>query len=76
MRSSFMHEDKIILLGDLNFLMGHAESWGNHAQVDSLSIFFVHMLESNTFIDIPVACLHLTWRNRRIGDAMLARRLD
>lgn len=31
MNTSFMDTDNVIIGGDLNFSLGHAESWGTHA---------------------------------------------
>lgn len=41
-----------------------------------MSVFFENLLESHSFIDIPSAKVHPTWRNNRTGEASLARRLD
>lgn len=46
MRSSFLQVDIIILGGDLNLSIGHERSWGNHAQINSHSDYFVQ--SSNT----------------------------
>lgn len=73
MRSSFSQVENIILGGDLNLSIRHADSWGNHAQIDSLLDYFVQLLEKNNLMDIFVSRLQLTWRNGRMVDAMLAR---
>lgn len=56
--------------------MGHANSLGSHAHVDSLTNFSEQLLENNNFIDIELSLIQLTWRNQIFGDAMLARHLD
>jgi len=62
--------------GDLNFSLGYSKSWGHHAEVDPLSAFIEHLLETHSYIDIPSAKFVPTWRNRRCGENSLARRLD
>lgn len=68
--------ENLIIGGDLNFSIGYAESWGHWAQRDPLSDYFSSILEHHSLIDIPAAKLHATWRNNRVGDYSLARRLD
>ncbi len=74
--SNILQPDNIILGGELNFSMGFSESWGHHAQVDPVFAFFENILENHSFIDIPSAKILPTWRNKRIGEDNLARRLD
>lgn len=47
LRNSFFQVDNVILGGDLNFSLGFMESWGHMAQIDLLSVVFVHMLEDH-----------------------------
>eukprot|EP00253_Pinus_taeda_P024074 PITA_24074 len=68
--------DRIILGGDMNFSLGFRESWGSMAQVDSITKFMRSTLEQSDFIDIPMQKPLPTWRNKRVGAAALARRLD
>jgi len=58
--STLLQQDNIILGEDLNFSLGYAESWGNQAQVDALTIFFENLLETHIFIDIPSAKMQPT----------------
>lgn len=76
MSANILQPDNIILGGDLNFSLGLSESWGHHAQVDPLLVFFENLLDLHNLIDIPSAKLVPTWRNRRSGEDSLARRLD
>jgi hypothetical protein len=62
--------------GDLNFSIGAVESWGQRAQDDSLSDFFVHKLGEAGLIDIAPIRLGPTWRNKRLGEDHIAKRLD
>eukprot|EP00253_Pinus_taeda_P029489 PITA_29489 len=73
---SLIKGDKTIIGGDLNFSLGFRESWGSTAQVDSITDYMTNLLEQTNFVDIPMQKLLPTWRNRRVGDAALARRLD
>eukprot|EP00253_Pinus_taeda_P018415 PITA_18415 len=65
-----------ILGGDLNFSLGFCESWGSMAQVDSITDFMRNALEQADFVDVPMHQPMPTWRNRRVGEAALACRLD
>eukprot|EP00253_Pinus_taeda_P014598 PITA_14598 len=71
-----LNEDHVIIGGDLNFSLGFRESWGANAQIDPISNFMINQLEQSKFIDVPMQRPLPTWRNRRVGDAALARRLD
>lgn len=62
--------------GDLNFSLGFSESWGHHAQIDSLTDIMTNLLEEHKWIDIPSARMQFTWSNNRSGEQSLARRLD
>ena len=74
--SELLQKEYLITEGDLNFSLGHSESWGHRAQRDPLSDYFENALDSHNLIDIPSAKLQPTWRNNRIGDDSLARKLD
>lgn len=71
-----MQVDKIILGGDLNFSLGFMESWGHLVQVDGLIDVITNLLEYHHWIDIPSAKIQYTWKNNRIGEHGLAKRLD
>eukprot|EP00253_Pinus_taeda_P033720 PITA_33720 len=73
---SLLAQDHTILGGDLNFSLGFSESWGSSAQVDAITEFMRNILEQTNFIDVPMQKPLPTWRNRRVGSAALARRLD
>lgn len=76
LNSSLLCQDNIIIGGDLNISLGFLESWGNHAQVDALLYQFETLLETHNLVDAPTAKKQPTWRNNRVGEASLARRLD
>lgn len=65
-----------ILGGDLNFSIGHEESWGHHWQLDPLSDQLISMLDQHGLIDVPMNKKMPTWHNKRIGEVDLWRRLD
>jgi hypothetical protein len=71
-----LKNDLLILGGDLNFSLGEAESWGPSAHPDNQAGFFSHLLSSNGLIDIAPLKLLPTWRNMRVGEARIAKRLD
>eukprot|EP00253_Pinus_taeda_P009046 PITA_09046 len=73
---SLLAQDHTILGGDLNFSLGFSESWGHSAQVDAITEFMRNILDQKDFIDVPMQKPQPTWRNRRVGTAALARRLD
>eukprot|EP00253_Pinus_taeda_P031123 PITA_31123 len=73
---SIFTADNIIIGGDLNFSLGYSESWGSMAQVDTINRYMTDLLERHNLIEVPMHKPLPTWRNRRIGEAALARRLD
>eukprot|EP00253_Pinus_taeda_P033192 PITA_33192 len=73
---SILSSDNIILGGDLNFSLGFCKSWGSMAQVDSILGFMTNLLEQYNFVDVPMNNPLPTWRNMRVGEAALVRRLD
>lgn len=68
--------DHTILGGDLNFSLCFRESWCSMAQVDSITDYMRNILDQTDFVNIPMQKPMPTWRNRRVGAAALARRLD
>jgi len=73
---SILSVEHLIIGGDLNFSLGYGESWGASAQIDPLTAFMTDLLDRHDLSDVPMIKPLPTWRNRRIGDAALARRLD
>jgi hypothetical protein len=62
--------------GDLNFSLGFSEVWGTHARADPLTSFFTQKLVECNLLDLEPIKLKPTWRNNRVGDASVAKRLD
>eukprot|EP00253_Pinus_taeda_P029832 PITA_29832 len=73
---SIFSAEHIIIGGDLNFSLGYGESWGSMAQVDSIMGYMTDLLACHNLIDVPMNKPLPTWRNRRVGEAALAYRLD
>jgi hypothetical protein len=73
---SFLKSENLILGGDLNFSLGEVESWGPRARLDPLTYFFNHMLRRMKLIDIPPIRRCSTWRNKRVGEDRIEKRLD
>eukprot|EP00253_Pinus_taeda_P030096 PITA_30096 len=73
---TLLASDHTILGGDFNFSLGFRESWGSMAQVDNMTEFMRNSLKQKNFVDIPLQKPIPTWRNRRVGAATLAHRLD
>jgi len=71
-----MNQENIIISRDLNFSLGLAESLGSQGESNHLTTFFENLLHSHDFMNIDLAKLKPTWRNRRMGAKALARRLD
>ena len=74
--AKILQSDNIILGGDLNFSLGFRDSWRSAAQFDPITDYMTNLLEQTNFMDIPMQRYLPTWRNRRVGDVALARRLD
>jgi len=72
----FLKEHQVILGGDLNFSLGFSEVWGTHARTDPLTSFFTQKLAECNFLDLEPIKLKPTWRNNRVGEAGVAKRLD
>jgi len=73
---SVMRNHNLVIGGDLNFSIGNAETWGPSAKADSLSYFFMNALISHNLIDVNLIKLRPTWRNCRMGEARIAKKLD
>jgi len=73
---SLMKSPQTVVGGDLNFSLGRAEAWGPSAREDPLTDFFHQILSDHNLIDPSPINLKPTWRNRRIGEDRIAKRLD
>lgn len=76
MENSLVKNNYMVMGGDLNFSLGRAEARGPAAREDPQSDFFLNLLTSNNLIEANLIKLKPTWRNRRVGEARVAKRLD
>lgn len=60
LNSELYQKDFHIMGGDLNFSIGHAESWGRRAQIDPLSVYFENVLEVHNLKEIPITNMQPT----------------
>jgi hypothetical protein len=72
----FTKERFLILGGDLNFSLGEAEIWELKDIPDPQSDYFSHKLGVRGLIDIELAKLNPTWRNKRVGEDRIAKIID
>ena len=67
---------KMILVGDLNFSLGEARTWGPNTIKDPSSDFFLRLLDEKGLVDIPPTHLIPNWSNKRVGDGFVSKILD
>lgn len=70
---SVLRNHNLVVGGDLNFSIGTAETWGPSAREDSLSYFFLNLLNTHNLMDINLLKLRPTWRNRRTSEARISK---
>jgi exonuclease III len=75
-KKDLLREENLIIVGDLNFSLGEAESWGSSTHLDPQDSFFSHLLATNGLIDIVPTKLIPTWRNLRTEKSHVAKKLD
>lgn len=73
---SLLNFSKLLVGGDLNVSLGLFEPWGPDAQLDPLADFFLNKIQMGRLIDLDILKEKPTWRNRRVGEARVAKRLD
>ena len=66
----------MILEGDLNYLVSFSEILGAKAKVDSLTDYFVRMMDGFGLVDLVSSVILPTWTNRRVGCENICKRLD
>lgn len=74
--SGILHEDNLILGGDLNFILSTHEVWGTSARIDPKAVFFYSIFHRAGLIDLHPSMSSPTWRNGKIGANGIAKRLD
>ena len=66
----------LILTGDLNLTLNVSEIWGTKAQLDPLGPYFSKLFSDLLLVDVASSCVGPTWRNGRIGEEGISKRLD
>jgi endonuclease/exonuclease/phosphatase family metal-dependent hydrolase len=64
------------LAGDLNFTLNSKEIWGTAALLDPLATFFKDLFANTPLVDVAPTELVPTWRNGRMGESSISKRLD
>lgn len=70
-----LNNSKVVVGGDLSVSLGLFESLGLLAQVDPLADFFLNKLLMGRFIEVDLIKDKPTWRNKRVGEARMEKRL-
>jgi hypothetical protein len=76
LKKYFMNCDSLILGGDINFSVGAAEIWGPKTRTNPLYVFFIHILDEKGLSDVALVKLNPTWRNMRVGEDIISKRID
>ena len=76
LRGGLLSAPNLILGGDLNLTMNAVETWGRRAVLDPLVSHFKCLFDSVGLLDISPNIIGPTWRNGRIGDDGIIKRLD
>lgn len=74
--SSNAKRNNLIMGGDLYFSISAVKSWGAWARPDPLFDFFFHHLSSSNLIGQDTIRLKPTWRNHRVGDDRVEKRIN
>jgi len=74
--SGALESDSLILGGDLNLTISSREVWGVNARLDPLADFFNDLFDAAGLVDVSPRQMRPTWRNGRVGDAGISKRLD
>ena len=75
-RGGLLNSPNLILGGDLNLTMHSSENCGKKVVFDPLSSFFKQLFDSVGLIDTAPTIVGPTWRNGRVGDEGISKRLD
>ena len=76
LRGGLLSAPNLILGGDLNLTMNASESRGHKAILDPLAPHFKHFFDSAGLLDIAPHYTGPTWKNGRVGDEGIYKRLD
>ena len=75
-KGGLVNSPHLILGGDLNLTMNASKIWGAKAVLDPLASFFKNLFYSVGLIDVAPSITGPTWRNGRVGDHGINKRLD
>ena len=75
-RGGLLSLPNLILAGDINLTLNVSEIWGSKAQLDPLGPYFTKLFSDHQLVDVAPSCTGPTWRNGRIGDEGISKRLD
>jgi hypothetical protein len=73
--SNWICQDLTIIGGDLNFNFDSLEIWGPVTYVDCLLGYFMRKMEEVGLVDIELSKLNSAWRNNKVGETWVAKRL-
>ena len=76
LKMEIFDDRELVLGGDLNLSLGVSEVWGPKAYPDALANFFIQSFARKNLLDIIPPKVSPTWRNKRVGDQRVAKRLD
>ena len=66
----------LVLAGDLNLTLNASEIWGSRALLDPLGPFFFKLFSDHHLVDVAPSYAGPTWRNGRMGEDGISKRLD
>lgn len=66
----------LILTRDLNFTWSATKIWGQKAKQDPLVAYLSDMFDRGDMVDVEPFPICPTWRNGRLGNEGIAKRLD
>ena len=66
----------LILGGDLNLTLNTLETWGTKVVLDPFASHFKLLFDSVNLVDVDPLDVGPTWRNGRVGDDGISKRLD
>ena len=75
-RGGLLSLPNLVLAGDLNLTLNASEIWGTRAQLDPLGPFFSKLFSDHKLVDVAPSYAGPTWRNGRMGEDGISKRLD
>ena len=75
-RGGILSIPNLVLGGDLNLTLYSSEIWGKKASPDPLTQHFLSLFYSVGLVDLVPQYVGPTWRNGRVGEEGVSKRLD